>query len=159
MNAATAGTATMIEVAVLAKTGGPLTKRISLGPDGTIRCDGSACVIPHGCARRTTFDDLGTFTACIGSLGSNETTALGALHDDLPDQAQIVSKANLIEANGLRHRLQTSSPGVPGLQLPPGGRPGTAEGNIIMFEPVIPPVRRKAISTRCEPPNSGQPPH
>src|SRR5215472_15776844 len=37
---------------VIAKSNGPLTKRISLNPDGTVKSDGSACVMSHGRAHR-----------------------------------------------------------------------------------------------------------
>ena len=43
-----------IEITTLSKTGGPLTKRISLAPDGTLRSDGSACVMSSGIAQRAT---------------------------------------------------------------------------------------------------------
>ena len=49
----------MIEITKFSKSGGPLTKRISLKPDGTLHSDGSACVMVAGTARRARFDDLG----------------------------------------------------------------------------------------------------
>ena len=93
----------MIEITTLAKTDGPLTKRISLVPDGSLRSDGSACVMSRGRAGRAQFDSLQTFAACIGSLNSNEAIALGALRDGLPDQVQIVTKDKLPPANGAAH--------------------------------------------------------
>ena len=85
----------MIEITTLAKTGGPLTKRISLAPDGSLHSDGSACVMSAGQAQRAKFDNLTAFAACIGSLSPHEAIALGALRDDLPDQVQITTKARL----------------------------------------------------------------
>ena len=41
-----------IELTRLTKDGGPLTKQISLSPDGTLVKDGSACVMAHGTAER-----------------------------------------------------------------------------------------------------------
>ena len=41
-----------VELTKLTKVGGPLTKRISLAPDGTLKKDGSACVMAHGTAER-----------------------------------------------------------------------------------------------------------
>jgi hypothetical protein len=41
-----------IELTVFSKTGGPLTKRIGLAPDGSVHSDGSACLMAQGYARR-----------------------------------------------------------------------------------------------------------
>jgi hypothetical protein len=41
----------MTEFTIFAKSGGPLTKRISLAPDGSVKSDGAACVMAHGAAR------------------------------------------------------------------------------------------------------------
>ena len=89
------GVAPMLEITVLAKSGGPLTKRISLDTDGTLRSDGSACTMASGVAQRATFNSLAAFAACIGRLAPHEAIALGALRDDLPDQVRIVTKAEL----------------------------------------------------------------
>jgi hypothetical protein len=91
--------ASLIEVTALAKDGGALTKRISLGADGSLSSDGSACIMNHGRARRAPFDGLTSFAACIGSLAPCEAIALGALRDDLPDTVKVVTKARL-ELNG-----------------------------------------------------------
>src|SRR5262252_3432871 len=48
------GTAIMtgLEITLFAKDGGPLTKRITLGKDGTPHSDSSACCMAHGEAKR-----------------------------------------------------------------------------------------------------------
>jgi hypothetical protein len=94
---------TPVEITTLTKAGGPLTKRITLDPDGSLRSDGSACVMSRGTARRVRFDDLGAFAGHIGSLDSNEAIALGMLRPDLPDQVEIITKHKLEEMNGAAH--------------------------------------------------------
>jgi hypothetical protein len=90
----------MIEITRLSKVGGPLTKRITLAPDGSLISDGSACLMSSGNARRVTFDSLQEFAACIDSLGSNEAVTLGALTLGLPDAVQIATKGRLESMNG-----------------------------------------------------------
>jgi hypothetical protein len=90
----------MIEITRFIKTGGPLTKRISVGPDGKPKSDGSACVMSHGSARRLRFSNITEFAECIGNLNPSEAIALGALRHGLPDQVAIVTKAKLEELNG-----------------------------------------------------------
>jgi hypothetical protein len=85
----------MIEITVLAKTGGPLTKRISISPDGSLCSDGSACIMSTGAAARATFDSLSAFATCISGLRSDQAIALGTLRDGLPDQVRIRPKAAL----------------------------------------------------------------
>lgn len=84
-----------IEITVLAKAGGPLTKRISLSSDGSLNSDGSACVMSTGRAERTAFGSLAEFADCIACLAPNEAIALGVLRHDLPDQVRITTKAGL----------------------------------------------------------------
>ena len=90
----------MIEITRLAKAGGPLTKRISLGPDGRLISDGSACVMSRGTACRVVLDDLDQFAALIDSLGSHEAIALGSLRADLPDRVQLTTATGLASLNG-----------------------------------------------------------
>jgi putative DNA primase/helicase len=90
----------LIEITSLTKTGGPLTKRISLTKDGFLKSDGSACVMSEGRARRTTFSDLRAFAAHIGDLASHEAIALGALRDGLPGTVNITTARKLEELNG-----------------------------------------------------------
>ena len=91
----------MIEITTLTKTGGPLTKRISLASDGTLHSNGSACVMSAGSAQRAQFDDLASFAGFIARLAPHEAIALGALRDDLPDRVKITTKSAL---NGTHHR-------------------------------------------------------
>jgi hypothetical protein len=53
----------MLEITAFSKEDGPLTKRITIAPDGTLRSDGSACVMSSGTAWRATFDSLTAFAA------------------------------------------------------------------------------------------------
>ncbi len=98
MNTVTKGW--QIEITSFTKAGGPLTKRISLAPDGTLHSDGSACVMWKGSARRTKFNNLDAFADHIDALGSHEAIALGALDPDQPDRVEIATKAKLAAANG-----------------------------------------------------------
>ena len=68
-----------IELTVFTKSGGPLTKRISLTPDGKIASDGNACTMARGRAKRVRIDRLGELAALIEGLTSNQAIALGAL--------------------------------------------------------------------------------
>jgi hypothetical protein len=90
----------MIAITTLAKTGGPLTKRISLAADGTLHSDGSACIMSTGSAQRATFAGLASFAACIATLMSHQAIALGVLRHDLPDQVEITTKARREKLNG-----------------------------------------------------------
>ena len=83
------------EITLFAKFSGPLTKRISLEADGSIRSDGSACLMARGSACRihlSAASDLGTL---IERLKPNEAIALGALRDGLSDPVQVVTKHKL----------------------------------------------------------------
>jgi hypothetical protein len=111
-----------IEITKLSKVSGPLTKRITLRPDGSLNSDGSACIMSEGIASRSRFDDLVAFAQCIEGLESHEAVALGALRDDLPDVVQIRTKKRLEALKG---------PAPPGLISRTGGhisyRPGQLE--------------------------------
>ncbi len=89
-----------IEITALTKIGGPLTKRITLLPDGSLHSDGSACVMSRGSAKRARFDNLESFAEHIGALASHEAIALGALRHGIPENVQIDTKKNLKEING-----------------------------------------------------------
>jgi len=82
------------------KSGGPLTKRITLASDGEVQSDGSACVMARGAAQRLQLGGMQQLAALIGGLGSDEAIALGALRAELPDQVQIATKRKLAEMNG-----------------------------------------------------------
>ena len=96
--------ATSIELVVFSKTGGPLTKRITLTADGKIASDGSACTMARGRAKRKRIGCVGELAALIEDLTSEQAIALGALRDDLPDEISIVTKAALEERCRQRHR-------------------------------------------------------
>jgi hypothetical protein len=89
----------LIELTIFRKSDGPLTKRIELAPDGTVKSDGSQCIMPRGSARRFTFGAMGEFANLIGGLRSDEALALGVLRDDLPAEVAIVTKSKLNGAN------------------------------------------------------------
>ena len=63
------------ELTLFTKTGGPLTKRISLRPDGTLDSDGSACLMSRGVARRLPIVDADELAVLIESVTVNQ--ALG----------------------------------------------------------------------------------
>ena len=89
-----------IEITLLAKSSGPLTKRISLAADGSLKSDGSACLMGRGDARRVRFSDLHAFADCISNLVQQQAVALGSLRLDLPDKVEIITKHKLEKLNG-----------------------------------------------------------
>src|SRR5258708_11827283 len=89
-----------IEITLLAKAGGLLSKRISLAADGSLKSDGSACLMGRGDARRVRFSDLYAFAECIGKLAQHQAVALGALRLDLPGKVEINTKHKLEKLNG-----------------------------------------------------------
>lgn len=89
-----------IEITVFSKAGGPLTKRISLARDGALVSDGSACVMTRGKGRRFTFYRLQEFANLIAKFGPTEAIALGALHGELADEVEIVTKDKVAQLNG-----------------------------------------------------------
>jgi hypothetical protein len=115
-------TADPLELTVFQKSGGPLTKRISLGPDGAVVADGSHCLMSRGVARRFTFGPIHEFGDLIAVMGSDKAVALGVLRDDLPAAVEVLAKRKL---NGSTHhdiisRSQeylTYRPGKPALVL------------------------------------------
>ena len=111
-----------VELTIFRKSGGPLTKRIELGPDGSITSDGSECIMPRGSARRFTFEALREFANFIDELDSDKALALGVLRDDLPAEVGVVTKSKLNGANhhGIISRSQeylSYRPGKPALVL------------------------------------------
>jgi predicted P-loop ATPase len=84
-----------IAITVFSKTGGPLTKKISLAKDGSVHSDGSACVMSKGEAERVGVNNVEELATLIGKLHSYQAIALGTLRDDLPDHVEIVSKTKL----------------------------------------------------------------
>ena len=84
-----------IEITILEKTNGPLTKKIRLSAAGELHSDGSACALAHGRARRFGFDRLGEFSQLIEGFRDNQAIALGQLRDGLPPAVEIVPKRRL----------------------------------------------------------------
>lgn len=89
-----------LEISRIIKHGGPLTKELSLAPDGKLRSDGSACVMSEGRARRAICATLTDFAREITGLRSDEAIALGALRDDLPTEVRITTKGQITDLNG-----------------------------------------------------------
>lgn len=83
------------EITLFSKTGGPLTKRISLAPDGKLVSDGSACVMSRGTAERATIANVDEFATLIGTMRSVQAIALGTLRAGLPDKVAVVSQKQL----------------------------------------------------------------
>jgi hypothetical protein len=85
----------MIEVTTFTKTAGALTKRISLAADGTVKSDGSACLMAHGSAQRMRLAGADDLAALIEGTQSNQALALGVLRPGLPDRVTVVTKSKL----------------------------------------------------------------
>jgi hypothetical protein len=90
-----AGSKARPEITLFEKSGGPLTKRISLAADGSIKSDSSACLMARGTARRVEVANIQQFAALI-ELPPNQAIALGALRTGLRDQVKVVTKAKLL---------------------------------------------------------------
>lgn len=88
------------EITKLTSSVGPLTKRISLSPEGGFISDGSACVMSRGAAKRVHVNGVGEFAALIGGLRSNEAIALGSLRPELPDDLEVMTARRLEQMNG-----------------------------------------------------------
>ena len=84
-----------LEVTVLEKANGPLTKKIRLSANGDIHSDGAACALAHGRARRFGFDRLSEFSRLIEGFRDNQAITLGRLADGLPAMVDIVPKRRL----------------------------------------------------------------
>jgi hypothetical protein len=105
-----------IELTIITKDSGPLTKRIFLGPDGKVVSDGSACSLAHGKAKRLNIDTLDDLAPVIESLGSDQAFALGTLRDGLADEIPLVTDKN--EGNGSYARTKKNFVHRPGLPAP-----------------------------------------
>ena len=133
----------MIELVKFTKTGGPLTKRISLASDGTLVSDGSACVMTHGTAERVKITGIDELAALIGSLHPSQAIALGALRDGLPDEVKIVTKkklngqANTIARTRDEILYRENCPALVLLDFDRGGMPRTS------------PIASRTIFGRC----------
>jgi hypothetical protein len=85
-----------IEITVLCKADGlPLTKRIALGPAGSLMSDGSACVMSRGTAWRFDFSRIKELSELIDQFGSDQALTLGGLRPDLPARVEVVTKRKL----------------------------------------------------------------
>jgi len=111
-----------MQVTIIAKSGGPLTKRISLAADGSLTSDGSACVMSRGTAKRFTFVGVEQFATLIEHFGPHQAISLGGLRPDLPDEVLVKTKRNLNGAQKPGVIARTSDyfvfrPGEPALAL------------------------------------------
>jgi hypothetical protein len=84
-----------LEITAFRKTGGPLTKQIALGEDGTIKSDGSACVLIKGIAHRIRFAGISQYSELLVALESSDAIVGGALRPDLPDAVFVITKRAL----------------------------------------------------------------
>jgi hypothetical protein len=83
------------ELTSFTKADGPLTKCISLAPDGTVKSDGSACIMARGAAQRLRIADVGELAAVIEKIRPEQAIALGALRAGLPEKVLIAPKNKL----------------------------------------------------------------
>jgi hypothetical protein len=83
-----------IELVLFTKSGGPLTKRISL-VDDKVKADASACSMASGQARRVRLGGLEDLAPLIEKLDFNQAIALGALRSDLADEVAVATKGEL----------------------------------------------------------------
>src|SRR5262245_8382861 len=119
----------MSEITVFAKAGGPLTKRISLAPDGALKSDGAACVMASGKARRASLASVLDLGNLIEQLKPNEAIALGSLRDGLADQVEVVPKrkfngaANVIARTGADIVYRKGQPALALLDFDTKGMP------------------------------------
>lgn len=85
----------LTELTCFTNADGPLTKRISLSPDGIVNSDASACIMPRGTAERLRIADVGELAAVIERITPEQAVALGALRIGLPEKVQIITKNKL----------------------------------------------------------------
>ena len=83
------------EITLFEKSDGPLTKRISLADDGSVKSNSSACLMARGTARRTRVANVKQLATLIAQLHPDQAIALGALRTDLRDEVEVVTKAKL----------------------------------------------------------------
>jgi hypothetical protein len=85
------------EIVVFRKSGGILSKRISLRA-GQVDADGSQCQMGKGEARRVKLNGVGSLAKLIEGMGSHEALALGRLKGDIADRVRVVPKRDLDKA-------------------------------------------------------------
>src|SRR5262249_3778947 len=83
-----------IELAVLTKDRGVLSKRISL-VDGKINSYGSPCSMGHGRAQRKRLSGIEQLGPLIDKLESNRALVLGEMRGDVGDDVAIATKDEL----------------------------------------------------------------
>ncbi len=84
-----------VELTLFTKSGGPLTKRIYLGPDAKPVSDGAACVMAAGEAERVKLATIYDLAELISTLETNQAIALGTLRANVPDVAKVTVKRKL----------------------------------------------------------------
>lgn len=89
----------MIELTLIEKTGGALTKRISLNADGAVKSDGSACVMLAGDASRLKLADVGALADAINGFRPYQALTLGRLRPGLPDAIRVLTKRRINDNN------------------------------------------------------------
>ncbi len=94
-----------LHLTLFEKSGGPLTKRISLTPDGSVKSDGSACVMARGWAERIILNGIRDLAKFIASLRANEALGLGILRGDLPARVEVTTKQDLARNGASRSDL------------------------------------------------------
>ena len=92
-----------IEITLFTKSGGPLTKRISLTADGLLKSDGSECFMARGTAQRVGIISAKEFAKLIGGLDSDQAIALGTLRPELPNSVKIITKKEDLKLGGAKH--------------------------------------------------------
>jgi hypothetical protein len=79
---------------------GVLSKRISLDATGTIKSDGSVCVMSYGTAHRRKIEDGADFARVVGGLTSQEAITLGHMRDTVAGtSARVVAERMLASAS------------------------------------------------------------
>jgi hypothetical protein len=86
----------VVELTVLTKANGPLTKRIALDAPGCgVISDGSACVMARGHAERLRLAGPADLAAALETMPPDRAIALGRLRSDLPDGTIVVTQRRL----------------------------------------------------------------
>src|SRR6202040_2689438 len=81
-----------LEITRFEKTGGPLTKRVYLKPDGAIANDSSDCRMSRGVMHRQHLLDWRALAGLIEETPRNTAYALGVMRPDLPDSVPLVTR-------------------------------------------------------------------
>jgi hypothetical protein len=99
----------LVELTRFTKADGPLTKRISISPLGTVESDGSACLMARGTAQRLRIADMGELGSVIEKIPDEQAIALGALRNDLPEEVQVVARHKL---NGQQNTIARTAANI-----------------------------------------------